>query len=518
VTNLDKGTFILRGWKNNPITAGKTWQFVRDEERYGDKLLYCTVKIEQAKSFVSKEMKFYRPDRVPVVNDSEEEIITRVQEMHEQLSHASSYAMIRVIIADPKAFNATVSEIKLWKEKSGKHCTGCVEGAMKQHAKIESSKPLTSEIPGEVSAGDLMFIEVNADTKKPLLLNVDVATKLLTGVSMQRRDELECTNALLQVKAEYAIYGRKMQTQIFDRESGMIPAEERLKQEGIKLDFKAAGQKVVLAEVNIREVRIKARSAKAGVRSKYNYLPPNQFNVDLVLDSIQVLNRIPKEGKTKSPYELFTGKSIVYLQDMRVDWGEPVIVERPRGTASDLTVTGQWAVVVRRIMNGTGVLKVYLVQQKKYAYRLKFQHARAPQWAMEALNNISKEANIGFEDVQEVNPDGVEQIAVTPNENAQQVASPVETQEVLNLPEDQDQDLIKAITKLEEIEPIEMEELNQAPILISDNVQDDIEPLVQEAGAEEAVIVVPKTLEVTAVTPVEPEYRTRYGRVVRKPE
>jgi hypothetical protein len=142
-----------------------------------------------------------------------------------------------------------------------------------------------------------------------MLISVDVATRLITGVSMQGRNEDECTNAILQVKAEYAIHGRKMQVQVFDRESGMIPAEAKLKLEGIKVQFKAAGQKVALAEVNIREIRIKARSAKAGVRSKYNYLPPNQFNVDLVLDSIQVLNRIPKEGKTKSPYQLTTSET-----------------------------------------------------------------------------------------------------------------------------------------------------------------------------------------------------------------
>jgi hypothetical protein len=85
-----------------------------------------------------------------------------------------------------------------------------------------------------------------------------------------------------------------MQVQVFDRESGMILVETKLELEGIKVQFKAAGQKVALAEINIREIRIKARSTKAGVRNKYNYLPPNQFNIDLVLDSIQVLNQIPK--------------------------------------------------------------------------------------------------------------------------------------------------------------------------------------------------------------------------------
>lgn len=60
----------------------------------------------------------------------------------------------------------------------------------------------------------------------------------------------------------------------------------------------------------------------------------------------------------QNPYEQFTGKHAEFMRDVRVDWGEPIVVKKPKGIASDLTVTGQWAVVVRRIMNGTGVLKV----------------------------------------------------------------------------------------------------------------------------------------------------------------
>ncbi len=66
--------------------------------------------------------------------------------------------------------------------------------------------------------------------------------------------------------------------------------------------------------------------------------------------------------------------------------------------SSDLNVTGQWAVVVRRIMNGTGILKVYLIQTKKYAYRLKFVRAITPEWVLEALKNVSTDDLIGFED------------------------------------------------------------------------------------------------------------------------
>ena len=38
--------------------------------------------------------------------------------------------------------------------------------------------------------------------------------------------------------------------------------------------------------------------------------------------------------------------------------------------------------VVRRSMNKTGVIKVYLIGTRKYAYRLKFKRAKVPEWVI----------------------------------------------------------------------------------------------------------------------------------------
>jgi hypothetical protein len=82
------------------------------------------------------------------------------------------------------------------------------------------------------------------------------------------------------------------------------------------------------------------------VIAKYGYLPTNEFKVDLCLDSIAVMNRIPKIYSEKTPYQLFTDSTVDFVRDLRVDWGEPILVKKPKGIASDLQVTGQWAVVV----------------------------------------------------------------------------------------------------------------------------------------------------------------------------
>jgi hypothetical protein len=189
-----------------------------------------------------------------------------------------------------------------------------------------------------------------------------------------------------------------MRKLVFDRESAVVAAEPDIESTGAQLVLKAAGQKVGIAEVSIRIIREKARKTKAGVRDRYGYLPPDQWNIDLVLDTIAVYNRLTRKGQSKTPYELFTGQATDYIRDFRADWGEPIIVKKPRGVSSDLRVTGEWAVVVRRMMGGTGVLKVYLVPSRKYAHRLHFRRAVAPDWVNSALKSISDTANIGFEE------------------------------------------------------------------------------------------------------------------------
>ena len=62
-------------------------------------------------------------------------------------------------------------------------------------------------------------------------------------------------------------------------------------------------------------------------------------------------------------------------------------------------MTFEWAVVGRRIMNGSGILKAYLINSRKYAYRLQLQRAEAPTWVLDALEQVSsRSTGIGFEE------------------------------------------------------------------------------------------------------------------------
>ena len=69
--------------------------------------------------------------------------------------------------------------------------------------------------------------------------------------------------------------------------------------------------------------------------------------------------------------------------------------------------------VVRRFMNKPGVLKVFLIGSRKYAYRLNFQRAKVPEWVITAMSSMGEKV-IGFEDQAEETIDPVAEIESGP--------------------------------------------------------------------------------------------------------
>jgi hypothetical protein len=125
VVNPNPDTFILQGWGADtpymdPETIGKKFQFIPDEERYGDPLLHCTLPLKVAKSFVDVEkrvVKFYDPPRVPEVSDSvTKETVSKVDIAHRKWNHASAQELKRITVSDPMATGVNTEEIDIWKK------------------------------------------------------------------------------------------------------------------------------------------------------------------------------------------------------------------------------------------------------------------------------------------------------------------------------------------------------------------------------------------------------------------
>ena len=189
----------------------------------------------------------------------------------------------------------------------------------------------------------------------------------------------------------------------FDREPGVIAIAAALQENlGIRLEPKAAGQHIGVAERYIRLLKDHCRATKMGVLDKYGYVPPTSWNLDLVLDVNSCLNGLVKVGKEVSPYELFTGKPPDRLRGVRgLPWGSIVLTKPPKtAEASKInTPKADYSVVVRRMRDKAGVIKVYQIETGKFAYRLQVKKvADIPEWVLNKLNAIKPDASIGYED------------------------------------------------------------------------------------------------------------------------
>ena len=334
----------------------------------------------------------------------------RISLLHEDLNHASPEAMIRTVKSDDTKGTAkahrlgvTVAQIELWKRVRGAWCKGCIRGKVVEHSHKPSSRTEVYEL-GEVAGGDLMFIEVkDGEAMKPLLVTVDLATQLSTVTALKDKSAEAILEGLAADQAIKRGFGKPIKTLLFDREPGIIALNATLKEElGITLEPKAAGQHVGQAERHIRLLKDHCRATKLGVLDKYGYLPPSSWNLDLVLDVNSFLNTIVKDGKQASPFELFTGKPPDRVKGLRgLPWGAIVLTKPPKlnNTANVTNPKADYSVVVRRLRDRAGVIKVYQVETGKFAYRLQAKKvAEVPEWVLNKLRAVNPNTTIGYED------------------------------------------------------------------------------------------------------------------------
>jgi hypothetical protein len=96
---------------------------------------------------------------------------------------------------------------------------------------------------------------------------------------------------------------------------------------------------------------------------------------------------------------LFTGIPFDSLRDIRgLDWGRPMLAKKPkRGAFTTVDSKVEWVVVIQVYRDRSGVVKVYNIEIKRLAHRVKLVHARIPDRDITTLQNLDPDAEIGSE-------------------------------------------------------------------------------------------------------------------------
>ena len=201
------------------------WWFVRDQHRYGDLLLHCTVprqRFKDAMRLVTEECLNLYYDS-PLVSDSsisieERSILDKTQLLHEDLNHASAQSLLRTIKSHMKttgldSFNGvSITDVEMWHKVRGGRCSGCLRGKLTDHHH-KATSVTNSFAPGEAAGGDLMFVELKeGESMKPLLVTVDVTTQLGTVTTLKDRSTESIYDALAADQALKKSFGKPIKT------------------------------------------------------------------------------------------------------------------------------------------------------------------------------------------------------------------------------------------------------------------------------------------------------------------
>ena len=425
---VDRGHhhWTLEG-REGTIHEGECWHFWRDFDRYGDNLLHCTVsKAELLSAFRgvsshrnnlsdSEGVYLNREMRVPILpNESlltadQVRSLDRVESVHIDHDHASAQALLRTVASElrsdiqpDESIGVSSDEIHLWHEYRADKCVGCTLAKIKEHPRQKSKKQLSYKV-GEAGAADLLFVEQATGTKAAYLLHIDLCTKTKFVIQLTNKSEEQLLAAYGKITSIHDHYNHTLRHLYFDRESGIVSLKDRLMTElKVYVHLKAASQKVGLAEVEIRYVKESARATKLGAQERLGIDLPGHFNIDLLYDVVATQNTLVKYGYDLSPIEQFTGIKPDRLRQYRgINWGEIVIAKRPKNLSSiaDLRARGEYALVVRRYPDRSGVLKVWLPKTGYYAYRFKVRRVRnqCVEWILKKLSSMNPRAVLGFE-------------------------------------------------------------------------------------------------------------------------
>ena len=266
------------------------------------------------------------------LSDKQLRELDMAKDLHASLNHPSKAALLSAIKAANGSLRATAEGAELFHRFV--KCPACLEGKMRSQDHIPSEAQRLDYPIGYASETDILKW-----CGTLYLITVCVSSKMyfLTPIPGRALEHLK--SAFDDVLATYRLHGHTLKQVSCDRESAVSVMGVYLSSLGVSLNLKASSQKCPRAEVAIRSIKDTARATCYGIQNDFGYLlPAGRLRQLLLLDAVKVLNRRVRRNETRSPFELFTGKSIDYSRDFRAPFGTVVVAHRPRRGSSRDTV------------------------------------------------------------------------------------------------------------------------------------------------------------------------------------
>ena len=246
----------------------------------------------------------------------------------------------------------TVKDFQNWKAVYGKDI-GVLKGRTTRkkapHVEHEDRPVVLEPRPINVYA-DLMYIE----SITFLILLVDKYKLLMVQNIPNKKGEV-LVEAFKSLNSSCLAYGYKIQNVDIDGESGIVHKANEIAALGMKINTHTPGE-------HVSEIEREIRTVKERVRGEANTLPYLLIEVvliSLVYLCVIMINSVPRRSREESPRQMFTGKNLDYVRDLKVSFGAYVQFSVERETTNGMEPRTHAGIILGPAGNEQGAYKVY---------------------------------------------------------------------------------------------------------------------------------------------------------------
>ena len=293
-----------------------------------------------------------------VANKVEDKVASK--ELHLKLAHASSAALLKMLkngniintdLTD-KTFAANNVEIE--------NCDGCIKG-----------KGMRTKVTQNISNDNnnvILYVDIFFWAKRMYIISVEKATGHIVTVFLQNKNEDNIARALTGIINIYKCYNIVVKQIRSDAESCFLVIQSQLEAIGVLLSTSTPGEHNARAERYIRTIKDKTRSVITGLSFK---LPTKLYGYALEY-AVQCINMTCNSlTLDKTPNEIIVGSKTDLEKEARSYFGQlgEFKVPYPKSKEEQKTETG---IVIGRVYNSHGILKVFLPYSNKIVKRFHF--------------------------------------------------------------------------------------------------------------------------------------------------
>jgi hypothetical protein len=303
------------------------------------------------------------PHAYLALSKEERKRVELVQQIHKQLGHPSN-PVLKDIVRHHVITNLPITVRDI--DNCETICNECIIGKMINKPAITSTTTPAYNV-GEVLHGDIFTI----DNQQYLLL-VDEKSGLIMTNKLVNSGKPQVLSAISSDIAQLRSYRHDPKHIYLDNQSSFISAEESLNHQGIVIHFCPVEGHIRRAERAIRSVKERVHAILAGLP----YQLPACLLSELILYVAQSLNMVVNSNNNYiSPREMVTGTKLDFQHDLRVSFGDFVVVRTPYPQQNPELPPGQYAIITGRKLNSHGMVYVYLLQQRTVLSTATYKHA-----------------------------------------------------------------------------------------------------------------------------------------------